>query len=195
MGIELQARAQKLATWLASHDDKIGARGLAVKSNVTDKDSAKMKTSHGLIQGYDGVAMVDQQHQVIVYAEAFGEAQAHQRLAPMITGTREAFQAIDGPQDIFKQAKLMVDAGFHSEANMKLLFEQGIDAYVPDTQFRRRDPRFASAARHKPPAHTKPSPPRKFGPHDFVYDPDQQTCSCPAGKRLYLKNQNFEVRG
>jgi hypothetical protein len=87
----------------------------------------------------------------------------------------------------------MVDAGFHTEANMKLLFEQGIDAYVPDNRFRQRDPRFANAARHRP-ARTK-APPRKFGPHDFVYDPIKQTCTCPAGKQLYLKNQNFEVRG
>ena len=188
----LQAQAEKLATWLASHEDKIGARGLPIKSNVTDNDSAKMKTSHGVIQGYDGVAMVDQKHQVIVHAEAFGAAQEQQLLAPMISGTQEAFQAIGDSQDIFKQAKLLVDAGFHTEANMKLLFEQGIDAYVPDNRFRQRDPRFANAARHKP---AKASPPRKFGPHDFVYDPDKQTCSCPAGKRLYLKNRNFAVRG
>jgi transposase len=190
----LQAQAEKLAAWLVSHEDKIGARGLPIKSNVTDNDSAKLKTSHGVIQGYDGVAMVDQKHQVIVHAEAFGEAQEQQLLAPMISGTRQAFQAIAGPEDIFKKAKLMVDAGFHTEANMKLLFEPSIDAYVPDNRFRQRDPRFATAARHKP-ARTKPSPPQKFGPHDFVYDPDKQTCTCPAGQRLYLKNQNFEVRG
>lgn len=83
---------------------------------------------------------------------------------------------------------------FHTEANMKLLFEEGIDAYVPDTQFRRRDPRFAEANRHKP-APKKPPTRRHFGPQDFVYDPDQQTCTCPAGKRLYLKNQHFEVGG
>ena len=188
----LQARAKKLAAWLVSHADKIGARGRPIKSNLTDNDSAKMKTSHGVLQGYDGVAMVDQKHQVIVPAEAFGAAQEQQLLAPMITGTREAFQAIGGPQDIFKQAKLLVDAGFHTEANMNLLFEQGIDAYVLDNRFRQRDPRFANAARHKP---AKASPPRKFGPHDVVYDPANQTCTCPAGKRLYLKNQHFTVRG
>ena len=190
----LQAQVEKLAVWLSGHEDKIGARGCPIKSNITDNDSAKMKTSHGVIQGYDGVAMVDQKHQVIVHAEAFGEAQEQHRLAPMISGTRQAFQAISGPEDIFKQAKLTVDAGFHPEANMKLLFEQGIDAYVPDNRFRQRDPRFANAARHKP-RPEKTSPPRKFRPQDFVYDPEHQTCTCPAGKRLYLKNRHFETGG
>jgi transposase len=190
----LQGRAQKLAKWLASHEEKIGARGCPIKSNVTDNDSAKMKSSHGVIQGYDGVAMVDQAHQVIVYAQAFGEAQEQSLLAPMIAGTREAFEAIGEAKDIFEQAKLTMDAGFHSEANMKLLFEEGIDAYVPDKQFRQRDPRFAEAGRHKPRRQKGPRG-RKFGPQDFTYDPQKRTCSCPAGKRMYLKNQNFEVRG
>jgi len=33
-----------------------------------------MITSHGTIQGYNGQALVDSKDQVIVYAEAFGEA-------------------------------------------------------------------------------------------------------------------------
>ena len=94
----------------------------------------------------------------------------------------------------FKQAKLTVDAGFHTEANMRLLFEAGFDAYVPDTQFRQRDPRFANAARHKP-ARAKAPSRRHFGLHDFVYGPEHQTCTCPAGKRLYLKNRHFETGG
>jgi transposase len=92
----LQARAEKLTMWLESHEDKIGAQGKPIKSNLTDNDSAKMTTSHGVIQGYDGVAMVDQRHQVIVHAHAFGEAQEQHLLAPMIAGTRAAFQASAG---------------------------------------------------------------------------------------------------
>jgi hypothetical protein len=44
---------------LSDHDDKIGKGGKPIKSNITDNDSAKMKTSKGVIQGYDGVATVD----------------------------------------------------------------------------------------------------------------------------------------
>ena len=42
-----------------------GKQGREVKSNITDNESAKMKTSKGVIQGYNGIATVDQKHQVI----------------------------------------------------------------------------------------------------------------------------------
>jgi hypothetical protein len=108
-----------------------------------------MKTSHGVIQGYDGVAVVDDKHQVIVHAEAFGKAQEHELLGPMIEGARKNLEGADGHQDVFKTAKLAADSGFHTEANMRLLMEQGIDGYVADTQFRKRDPRFADVDRYK----------------------------------------------
>ncbi|MDQ3565681.1 MAG: hypothetical protein M3436_16735, partial [Pseudomonadota bacterium] len=41
--------------------------------------------------------------------------------------------------DLFEDTKLTADAGFHTEANMKRLFEDGIDGYVADTLFRKRD--------------------------------------------------------
>jgi transposase len=41
-----------------------------VKSNLTDNQSAKMTTSKGTIQGYNGIATVDKKHQVIVDAQA-----------------------------------------------------------------------------------------------------------------------------
>ena len=46
-----------------------------VKSNITDNESAKMKTSKGTIQGYNGVATADKKHQIVVDATAFGEGQ------------------------------------------------------------------------------------------------------------------------
>ena len=33
---------------------KIGSNGRELQSNVTDNESAKMMTSHGTIQGYNG---------------------------------------------------------------------------------------------------------------------------------------------
>ncbi|MBI4691023.1 MAG: hypothetical protein HY754_12290 [Nitrospirae bacterium] len=32
---------------------------------------------------------------------------------------------------------------------MQMVMEEGIDAYIPDTQFRKRDPRFADVDRYK----------------------------------------------
>lgn len=190
----LKRQLKKVQSWLEENDDdKRGPSGKAVKSNLTDPDSAKMKTSKGVIQGYNGVAAVDSKHQVIVAAEAFGDAQEHHLLAPMIAAIKESFFRIGQGKDIFgsHKAKLSADAGFHTNANAAQLQAQGIDAYLADNRFRQRDPRFNAAARHKP---EKPSP-KRFTPRDFHYDPEHLTCRCPTGKRLYLKNRNFQIQG
>ena len=145
----LRGKVKKIKAWLRENDDKPGKSGKPVKSNITDNESAKMKTSHGVIQGYDGVAVVDGKHQVIVHAEAFGAAQEHDLLIPMIEGTRENFEAIGNKKDVFKEAKLTADSGFHTEANMKEVMGQRIDAYIADTQFRKRDPRFSDVDKYK----------------------------------------------
>ena len=48
-----------------------------------------------------------------------------------------------------KKTKLTADSGSHTEKNMQMLMEQGIDGDVADTQFRKRDLRFAATARYK----------------------------------------------
>ena len=53
--------AAELRQWLAEHpNDRKGSKGSIRKSNRTDNDSAKMATSKGVIQGYTGVAAVDE---------------------------------------------------------------------------------------------------------------------------------------
>ncbi len=145
----LRRRIKKISKWLDDNDDKPGKTGKPRKSNITDNDSAKMKTSHGVIQGYDGVAAVDSKHLIVVHAEAYGQPQEHDLLEPMIEKTRDNFKAIDSSEDVFNKAKLTADAGFHTEANMKMLAEENIDGYVADILFRKRDPRFADRDRDK----------------------------------------------
>ncbi len=90
----LKEQVKKIKDWMDNNEDKPGKSSKPIKSNITDNESAKMKTSHGVIQGYDGIAVVDDKHQVIVHAEAFGEAQEHGLLTPMIQGTRDNFREI-----------------------------------------------------------------------------------------------------
>jgi len=186
----LRKRIKKIKAWLKDNDDKPGKNGGTRKSNITDNDSAKMKTGHGVLQGYDGVAAVDAKHQVVVHAQAFGEAQEHALLLPMVAATRENFQAIGKEDDVFERTALATDSGFHTEANVKALFEQRVDAYIADNQFRKRDPRFATAMRHKPVLR-----PKHYRPSDFVYDPASQTCICPAGKTLYRNGSHCQIGG
>jgi transposase len=189
----LREKVKKLKSWLKENQEKIGKSGKPRKSNLTDNESAKMKSSHGVIQGYDGVATVDSKHQVVVHAEAFGQPQEHELLKPMIEGTRKNFEAIGVQGDIFEKTQLSADAGFHTEQNMKMLFEEEIDGYVADILFRKRDPRFKTAARHKPKKKEKSS--GHFTPKDFIYDQATQTCICPAGNKLYRNGRNIKIRG
>ena len=195
----LKGHIRKLKTWLDNNDDKPGKTGKPKKSNVTDNDSAKMKTGHGVIQGYDGVAAVDAKHQVIVHAQAFGEAQEHDLLQPMIEGSRETFQAIDKSLDIFAEAKVTADAGFHSEANMRYLHDEKIDGYVADNRFRKRDPRFNDVDKYKQ-RHRQEQRDRQghqglYTPKDFTYDAEGQRCTCPAGQSLYRNGSNINIGG
>lgn len=195
----LQGQVKKIRDWLQDNEDKPGSRGAVRKSNITDNDSAKMKSAHGVIQGYDGVAVVDGKHQVIVHGEAFGEAQEHGLLEPMVEGTRRNFKAIDAAEDIFEDTKLTTDSGFHTENNMQMLFEQEIDAYVADKLFRKRDPRFAEADRYKKRARKeraiRSGRRRLYRTEDFVFDESMRYCLCPAGKRLYRNGGNVVIRG
>ena len=97
----INSRIKKIERFLKSSEDKIGKTGKAINGNITDNESAKMKTSHGVIQGYDGVVAVDDKVQVIVHAEAFGQAQEHDLLKPMIEGTKENFKSIGRKGDVF----------------------------------------------------------------------------------------------
>jgi len=183
----LSKRVSKIREWLNHNNDKPGKTGKPRKSNITDNESAKMKTHRGVIQGYDGVAASDSKHQVIVQAEAFGEAQEHDLLKPMIEGVRKNFQEIDKEEDVFEKAKLLADSGYHTEKNMEMLAEEGIDAYVADNRFRKRDPRFADYEKYKDEARKDwaKGKPKLFRTDDFIFDPDMRHCICPAGKRLY----------
>jgi transposase len=188
----LGKRISKIREWLKQNDDKPGKTGKPRKSNITDNESAKMKTHRGIIQGYDGVAATDGKHQVIVQAQAFGEGQEHDLLAPMVAGVRKNFEEIGKEEDIFKKAKLLADSGFHTEKNMEMLAVEGIDAYVADNRFRKRDPRFADYEKYKDEARKDwaKGKTKLFRTEDFIFDQDMRHCICPAGKRLYRSGAN-----
>ena len=188
----LREKAAKIQRWLEGNEDRKGARGNTIQSNLTDKESAKMTSSHGVIQGYNGIAAVDDKYQIIVHAEAHGSGSEHQTLESMIDGLDNNLERI-GEGEVLKQAVITADTGFHSEKNLEMLSDKGIEAYLADTQFRKRDPDFLTAAHHKKPIdrHHTVKKNKYFLPSDFTYDESRGKLICPAGKELYLKNSNF----
>jgi len=189
----LRKSVAKIDEFLAKGKKKIGPSGKEQKSNITDADSAKMTTSHGVIQGYNGVAVVEDKHQIIVEAQAHGEGQEAHLLAPVIEQRRKNFEKL-GDEDVFAEVKLSADNGYHSAASVEYLLERGIDAYVADQNYRKRDPAFADRDRYKE-RHRKEDrlerrkkdgeKPKLFAPQDFIYDEKGRRCICPAGHKLY----------
>ncbi len=183
----LRKNADKLRSALATTSERRGAKGRPIKRNLTDAESATLKSSHGVVQGYIGVAAVDGAHQVIVEAQAHGTPQEHDLLKPVIDGVRAHFAAIG---DAANNAAWLADAGYNSERGLEALAADNIDAYIADGQMRKRDPRYADASAHKPPSQAK-----TFQPKDFHFDRAQGTCVCPANRTLKLNSANAIIRG
>lgn len=142
----LQKEAQQLRDWLKQNpEDRKGSKASIRLSNHTDNKSAKMATSKGVVQGYTGVAAVDEKAQIIVDAQAHGTGSEQELLLPVINATA-TLRAID--------TVITADAGYHSQANLKALAERQINAYLPDNGYRKRDERYADQYLHA----AKPDP-------------------------------------
>jgi transposase len=139
--------SDKIARFLQENDERLGHSGKEVQSNITDNESAKMKTSNGVIQCYVGVAAVDSKHQVVVSAEAYGQGQEHGLLEPMVENIAEAFAQDE--QSPLWDGKILADSGYCNKDSLTYLEEKNIDGYVADNRFRSRDPRFKSAGGRK----------------------------------------------
>ena len=189
----LTREAAQMRQWLSAHpEERKGAKGKVIKSNRTDNESAKMATAKGVIQGYCGVAAVDDAHQIIVEAQAHGTGSEQALLMPVVN----AATPLCTPDTL-----ITADSGYHSDANLKALAEQGRPALIADNQMRKRDERFKDQARYKAtpdPLYDKAHPKKTathYRPHDFSYDADAGTCVCPAGKSLYQNGANCHHNG
>lgn len=193
----LEKKVRKIQEWIDKNEDKTGKRGNIKKSNITDNESCKMPSSHGVIQGYNGIATVDDKHQVVVQAEAYGEGQESVVFADILEKLEHTLQDVEGIPEPLQKRTVLADTGFHSKEIIDMVEQKGIDAYIPDQGFRMRDPRFETARRHKLPVNrTKKLPTHKyFKPSEFKYDEDKKKLICPAGKALYVRNSNYEYKG
>lgn len=192
---KLQEKADKISTWLDTHEDRMGTQKKPVKSNIMDNESAKMATSHGVIQGYNGIAAVDDKHQLIVWAETFGDSNESGHLPEILKGIEQNCKESGISNRVLQETKITADTGFHSEKNMKLVVDGNIDAYIPDNQFRKRDIRFENVEIHrKKTANWQREKGKKyFRKEDFHFDAITGKLICPAGKPMWLKCKNFQT--
>ena len=116
----LNKAADKIDHFLKNNDPRIGQGKTKkeVKSNVTDNESAKMTTSKGTIQGYNGVATVDKKHQIVIDAQAFGAGPEQPTLQPILKDIKARYKRLKINDDIFETGVIMTgDTGFADEAN------------------------------------------------------------------------------
>lgn len=201
-------KVEQIKEFLQREAKKQGPTGQEQKSNLTDPESAKMTSSRGVIQGYNGLAVVDDRAQIVVHAEAHGSGYEGHLLAPLLEATREKFGELEAGSDVLARVKVTADSGFHSKAVLAAVEETGADAYIADRNYRRRDPAFAAAERHKQrsrkdralerrraraarPERRK----RQFTLEDFFYDEFRGLCRCPAGHKLYRSGKDMLFNG
>jgi hypothetical protein len=190
----LKQKADRIERFLAENEPKVGSTGKEIQSNVTDNESAKLTTSHGVIQGYNANAIVDEEHQIVVHAEAFGKGEDGTSMEPMLEGAKGRLEAI-GWDEPLKDKQVSADTGYYSVKNLEACKEHEVDAYVPDPQFRKRDIRFEDAGRHRRSVDKRheryKSKKRWFSVEDFKLDDRTGKLICPAGHGLYIKSRNF----
>lgn len=194
----LLKNAEKIETFLAENDRRLGSgkRKQEVQSNITDNESCKMTTSNGTIQGVNCQAAADEQNQIIVASEVYGVGQDQSLLLPMIENIRESLGA-----DVFSRGALLTaDTGYSSEENMKYIYEADIDAIIPDTLFRKRDPRIAGSetvAKHKKhrqlTRHDQRSDTAKIPASEFCFNEAALSCVCPGGYEMMYHGDHFEI--
>jgi transposase len=182
-----------------------GKRKTEVKSNITDNESAKMGTSKGTIQGFNGLGTADKRHQVVIDAQAFGSGPEQHTLRPIIEAIRERFSRLQIPADFSCDGTIITaDTGFSSEANMEYLHGQQLNAYVPDSEFRSRDDKLkGQKAEHRHPnlnisrteKQTKNKKPVVFSSGEFEFNEKDMTCRCPAGEILGQRQQSEDPYG
>ena len=185
----LGKKADRIERFLKENGPRIGRKGTEIKSNLTDNESATMMTSRGTIQGYNGQALVDARTQVIVHGEAFGEGQDHSHVPPMLDGAKETLHAVGHREECLKGKILVADSNYHSPTNLNKCEDEHLDAYIPDKNFRTRDPRFSTQQRWRP--HRG----KRFTGEDFHRAKSTDGYLCPQGKMLTRQVRRFITDG
>jgi transposase len=168
-----RAKVEQIKTFLEQGKKKVGPTGNEQKSNITDPESAKMTSSRGVLQGYNG----------------------------------RTFGVLEPGKDVLAKAKVTADSGFHSREVLAAVERTGANAYIADRDYRRRDPAFATAGRHKKrdlkeralerrkQRELLPQKPKLFSVEDFFYDEAKALCICPAGHKLYHSGKHLLFNG
>jgi transposase len=156
MGKEL-AQAQRLKNKIQEALAELKESGKE-KINLTDPDCALMHSVQGSHASYNVQSVVDDQHGLIVHAEAVSATSDVNQLAEQI---QQAQEALNKPCEV-----ACADAGYADTAELKKIDEQGIKVVVPSQR----------QALHK-----EENP---FSKSHFRYDREKDCYFCPERNKL-----------
>ena len=171
----LEKQEKKILDFLQTREDRRGAGGDIIQSNVTDNESGKIKGPHGVIQGYNGLAVADGKSQVIVAANAYGSVSEGQFFPEMLEKTERNMRTVKGENPL-EGTVMLGDNGYFSEDNLQKAKGKGIEAIIPDEQFRNRDDTIKDGERREGK--------EKFDARYFKYEKKGNYYICPNGKIL-----------
>ena len=177
----LDKKADKILEFIQTHEDRKGASGGIIQSNVTDNESGKIKGSHGVIQGYNGIAVADSKNQVIVAAHAYGTVAEGQFFGEMVDKTESNMRKIKGKKHPLKGTIMLGDNGYYSEDNLQIANKKEMEAIIPDEHYRNRDEKTKDGERRKGK--------EKFDIRHFSYNKKGNYYVCPNGKKLISKGK------
>jgi 23S rRNA maturation mini-RNase III len=175
----LTRHIQKIGDFLDEMEEKEGRSGREIQSNVTDNESAMIKSSKGFLQGYIGIAVSDQKNQVITSAQAVGTANEGEHLPAMLDSNRKNLEDSGvAPLEEGKRPCMLGDANYFSEENLRECEERGIQAIIPDRWDKSRAVLALTSEGQK-----------RYELNDFKYHEAEDYYVCPQGKRLSFKRQ------
>jgi hypothetical protein len=177
----LEKKAERILEFLRTNEDRRGAGGEIVKSNITDNESGKIKGPHGVIQGYNGIAVADTKNQVIVAANAYGSVGEGQYFTEMLERTETNMREVTGKKDPLKGTVMLGDTNYFSEDNLQAAKRKGIETVIPDEQYRNRDAQMKEGERREGKG--------RFDARYFRYVKKGNYYVCPNGKVLAFRRK------
>jgi uncharacterized protein YukE len=168
----LNNKIEKISNFLETMEKKEGKRGREIKSNVTDNQSALIHTSKGYIQGYIGLAVSDKKEQIIVSAQAVGSANESEHFPHMLDMALDNMKEADVKVPEGTKPVMLADNNYFGEENLKACHEHGLEAIIPDSNYKSRLGRTEK---------------KRYETADFKYHEEGNYYECPAGKKLEYK--------
>lgn len=165
---ELAAKIAALQEKQDWHKELLGELDAEQKQiSVTDPDTRKMPTAHGMIVGYNAQVAVDAKHKLMAAADVTNEVSDYQQLANVALEAKANLE--------LTKTEVVADAGYYNASEVSRCVEHGLTPFIPkaDTS-----------------ANTKLG---LYGKSQFQYDAVKNEYVCPAGAALTYRFSTYEL--